>query len=95
MRWAIERFGIEVALPAEPANEPPAGDLVVPASAMPAQPAAPAESLNVEGLNELFTVEAAETPAADQQFTLSRPGDRKNKSRAGDRLRDALHWMGI
>src|SRR3954471_14004666 len=51
MRWAIDRFGIDVT----PADAPD-GDLALPAGIVPAAAfgGAAAESLNVEGLGELF-----------------------------------------
>ena len=95
MRWAIERFGIDVT----PAPEAPGSDLEVPANVM-ATPNAeehPTDALNLDGLNELFPAALDDpAPAADQQFSLSRSGERrKSKPTAADRLRNALHWMGI
>jgi hypothetical protein len=92
MRWAIERFSIDVTPTptAEPGN-----DLELPANLMPApQPDdAPAESLNVDGLGELFPPVDDSAFAAERDFTP--PRDRARPKSSGDRLRDALHWMGI
>ena len=90
MRWAIERFSIDVT----PAPEP-VGDLELPANIMPApdHDEAPAESLNVDGLSELFPPVADNAFAAERGFAPAR--DRKRPKSSGDRLRDALHWMGI
>ena len=92
MRWAIERFGIDVT----PAPEPE-GDLELPANIMPA-PApdeAPAGSLNVDGLSELFPPVDDNAFAAERDFTPASSRDRKRSRSSGDRLRDALHWMGL
>ena len=93
MRWAIERFGIDVTPPPEPGS-----DLKLPSDIMPTQPSpeAAAETLNLDGIADLFPAadESAETD--ELQFALSRSRDRKRvSSKTGDRLRDALHWMGI
>ena len=90
MRWAIERFSIDVTTAPEPGS-----DLDLPANMMsaPVPDEAPAESLNVDGLSELFP------PVDDNAFAVERdftpPRDRKRPKSTGDRLRDALHWMGI
>jgi len=95
MRWAIERFGIDVT----PAPEAPGSDLELPADVVPVkEPELPADSLNVDGLSELFpaTEDSDPAPAADHAFSLSRSAEQqKPKATAADRLRDALHWMGI
>src|SRR5580765_4626381 len=85
MRWAIERFGSDVT----PAPEP-GGDLELPANIMPApvHDEAPAESLNIDGLGELFPPVEDNTFAAERDFTA--PRDRKRPKSSGDRLRDAL-----
>ena len=93
MRWAIERFGIDV--PA--AAEEPAGDLDVPHNVVPprAEPDLP-EALTVDGLTEMFGTAPEETAPAEQTYSLpARSLDRRAPKTSGDRLRDALHWMGL
>jgi len=93
MRWAVERFGIDMTPAAEPE-----GDLELPSNVLPsaaAQAELPSESLNLDGLGELFP--ADESPSAGaQEFENPRSRERKRpRTTAGDRLRNALHWMGI
>jgi len=95
MRWAIERFGIDVTPP-----DPPGDDLTLPAAVIPAvisDVPAP-ETLNVEGLNELFPDPAEPSrDARDLPWPPSRNHreGRRQKPTVAERLRHALHWMGI
>jgi hypothetical protein len=91
MRWAIARFGIDVTPP-----EAPGTDVAAPTdigAAAPQQFTA-AESLNVDGLGDMFDgeVDVRQLAAADQALRAREP---EEKPKAADRLRDALHWMGI
>jgi hypothetical protein len=92
MRWAIERFGIDVAPPEEPGS-----DLALPANILPAPaPDAAAELLNVDGLCELFPADHEVSEPPDADFAASRAREvKRRKTTAADRLRGALHWMGV
>ena len=85
MRWAIERFGIDVS----PAGER-GGDLDVPANMLPEPQPAHGDSLNLDGIGELFPP-AGELSGSDP---LERPRDRTRTAPEGP-LRTALHWMGL
>ncbi|HEV3142003.1 MAG TPA: hypothetical protein VGY57_15865 [Vicinamibacterales bacterium] len=93
LRWAIERFGIDVA----PTPEPD-GDLDLPRNMLPTveAPEIPAETLNVEGLSDFFPATDEEAHTGDQGYSHSRSREPKPaKPTASNRLRDVLHWMGI
>jgi hypothetical protein len=93
MRWAIDRFGIDVTTPEEPG-----ADLALPAHVVSA--AAPdlnaAEALNVDGLSEMFPADDEARETRQIAFTSSRTRElRRPRTTLGDRFRAALHWMGI
>src|SRR5262249_46208860 len=93
IRWAIDRFGIDVT-----PTEEPGGDLAVPARliAAAAPDRAVAESLNVDGLSEMFPGPEEHGQAREHVLTPPRGSEpKRRRPTAADRLRDALHWMGI
>ena len=57
------------------------------------EPQAAPESLNLDGIGDLFPP-VDETVREDERLFDAR-APRRSKLTAGDRLRDALHWMGI
>jgi hypothetical protein len=93
IRWAIDRFGIDVTTAAEPR-----ADLTLPPNLAPAAPldAAAAESLNVDGLIEMFPQDDAAESRDEVAFMPLRSREPKRRGpTAVDRIRRALHWMGI
>lgn len=94
MRWAIDRFGIDVTTAAEPG-----ADLTLPANMVPAAAldVTAAESLNVDGLHDMFPHQddAAESreEAAFMPFRTREP--LRRTPTVVERIRRALHWMGI
>src|SRR5436190_7537573 len=93
MRWAIDRFGIDITPP-----DQPGGDLTVPANLVPAAASdtGAAEALNVDSLSEMFPTRDEPGEPREVAFTPSRSRDpNRRRVTAGDRLRNALRWMGI
>jgi ABC-type xylose transport system substrate-binding protein len=93
MRWAIDRFSIDVTAPAEPGS-----DLVLPASLASAAglDTAAADSLKVDGLSEMFPGPYEHVEPRDADFPSSRRvGLERRRMTIADRLRRVLHWMGI